>query len=103
MQKIKKNDTVKVISGRDRGKSGRVLQIFPKKNRALVEGVNLVKKHQRRTQQDQQGGVISKESPIRIDNLLLLCKSCSRPTRVGITKLSDGSRARFCKKCKEIA
>ena len=102
MNKIVKNDTVKVIGGRDKGKTGRVLTIFPKRNRALVEGVNFVKKHARRTQQDQQGGIVTKESPIHISNLLLLCKACNKPTRVGITKLSDGAKTRVCKKCKEI-
>lgn len=102
MFKIKKNDTVKVISGRDRGKTGRVLKIFPKEHRALVEGINYVKRHTRPTRQDQQGGIITKESPIDISNLLLLCKSCNRPTRVGFTILSDGTKARQCKKCKEI-
>lgn len=102
MQKIKKNDTVKVIGGRDRRKTGRVLVVFPKENRALVEGVNFVKKHARKTQQDQQGGIVTKESPIHISNLMLLCKACNRPTRVGFTKLSDGTKSRFCKRCNEL-
>ncbi|MDD5449515.1 MAG: 50S ribosomal protein L24 [Candidatus Omnitrophica bacterium] len=102
MKKIIKNDTVKVIAGRDRGKTGRVLSVFPKKNRALVEGVNFVKKHTRRTQQDQQGGIVTKESPIHISNLLLVCKGCGKPTRAGVTSLSDGTKTRICKECKEI-
>lgn len=102
MAKIRKNDTVKVIGGRDRGKTGKVLTVFPKTNRALVEGINFVKKHARKTQQDQQGGIVSKESPIHISNLLLLCKACNKPVKAGFTKLSDGTKARFCKSCKEI-
>lgn len=102
MNKIIKNDTVKVIAGRDKGKTGKVLAIFPEEKRALVEGVNFVKKHTRRTQQDQQGGIVTKESPIDISKLLLLCKACSKPARVGFTKLSDGTKARFCKKCNEV-
>jgi len=102
MSKIRKNDSVKVLSGKDEGKSGKVLVVYPKKNRALVEGVNFVKKHTRRTQQDQQGGIVSKESPIAISNLILQCKACNKPTRVGFTKLSDGTKARFCKRCNEI-
>lgn len=102
MNKIRKNDTVKVLAGRDKGKSGRVLAIFPNSNKALVEGVNFVKKHARKTQQDQQGGIVSKESPINISDLILLCKACNRTTRVSFTKLSDGSKARICRKCKEI-
>ena len=102
MHKIKKNDTVKVLAGKDKGKSGRVLAVFPSENRALVEGVNFVKRHMRKSQKDPQGGIISKESPINISKLALLCKACNRPTRVGITKLGDGTRSRFCKKCNEI-
>lgn len=102
MNKIKKNDTVKVLAGRDRGKTGRVLAVYPKKARALVEGVNFVKKHARKTQQDPQGGIVSKESPIHISNLMLLCKACNKGTRVGFSKLSDGTISRFCKKCNEI-
>jgi large subunit ribosomal protein L24 len=102
MNKIKKNDTVKVIGGRDRGKTGRVLSVSPKEKRALVEGVNFVKKHAQRTQKDPQGGIITKESPISISKIILLCKACNKTTRVGITKLSDGTKARFCKRCNEI-
>ena len=102
MNKIRKNDTVKVIAGKDRGKTGRVLMVFPKINKARVEGVNFVKKHAKKTQQDPQGGIVTKESLIGIAKILLLCKACNRPTRVGITKLSDGTKARFCKKCNEI-
>jgi large subunit ribosomal protein L24 len=102
MLKIRKNDTVKVLSGRDKGKTGKVLTVFLKGNRVLVEGVNFVKKHVRKTQKDPQGGIISKESPIHISNLAVLCKACNRATRVGFTKLGDGTRNRFCKKCNEI-
>ena len=102
MQKIRKNDTVKIISGRDRGKTGRVLAIYMETGNALVEGINFVKKHTRKSQKDPQGGIISKESPINLSNMLLVCKACNRPTRVGITTLGDGTRARTCKKCNEV-
>lgn len=102
MQKIKKNDIVKVLAGKDKGKTGKVIMVFPREGKMLVEGINFVKKHARRTQQDQQGGIISKESPIRISKASLLCKACNRPTRVGITKLGDGSVSRVCKRCSEI-
>lgn len=102
MNKLKKNDIVQVSSGKDRGKSGRVLAFFPATSRVLVEGINFVKKHTRKSQKDPQGGIISKESPIHISNLRFLCKACNRPTRIGITKLSDGTRSRFCKKCNEV-
>lgn len=102
MDKIRKNDTIKVLAGKDKGKTGKVLHVFPKNNRAVVEGVNFIKKHTRKTQNDQQGGIVEKESSIHVSNLLLLCKACNRPTRVGATKLGDGTKTRFCKRCKEI-
>ena len=102
MNKILKNDTVKVMAGRDKGKTGRVLTVYPKEKRALVEGVNYVKRHTRRTQQDPQGGIITKESPINISSLMVVCKACNSPTKIGISKLSDGTRTRFCRKCNEI-
>ncbi len=103
MSKIKRNDTVKVIAGRDKNKSGKVLRVFPAEGRALVEGVNFVKKHTRQTRQEQKGGIVQKESAIRISNLALICKNCSKPTRVGWKIMSDGAgKARVCKKCKEI-
>lgn len=101
--KLKKGDTVVALSGRDRGKSGKILKVFPRKATVIVEGVNMVKKHMRRTRQDQQqGGIIHRESPMRISKLAILCKSCNKPARIGVSKLSDGSKSRFCKKCKEI-
>ena len=97
---IKRNDTVKVLAGKDKGKTGRVIMVFPKKNRALVEGVNYVKKHARQTQQNQKGGIMQKEMPIQISNLMLMCKSCNKPARVEINITADG-KTRVCKKCKE--
>jgi len=102
MARIKKNDTVKILSGKDRGKTGKILFIWPDKNRALIQGRNLVKKHQRKTKEDQQGGVIQKESPIDVSNLMLVCQKCSKSTRVGFSALSDGTKVRLCKKCKEL-
>jgi large subunit ribosomal protein L24 len=103
MSKIKKNDIVKILAGRDSGKSGKVLTVFPKKMKALVQGINMVKKHSRRQSNDQQqGGIIHKESAIDISNLMLICQKCSRAARIGFSKLSDGTKVRICKKCKEI-
>ena len=102
MSKIKKNDIVKILAGRDSGKTGKVLSIFPKKSKALVQGINMVKKHSRRKSNDQQGGIITKESSIDISNLMVVCQKCSRPTRIGSSTLSDGTKVRICKKCKEI-
>ena len=88
MAKIKKNDTVKILVGKDRGKSGKVLSVFPKGGRVLVQGLNLVKKHARRTREDQQGGIIQRESTIHISNLMVVCQKCGKPTRVGFNVLS---------------
>jgi large subunit ribosomal protein L24 len=102
MKKIRKNDMVYVLTGRDNGKTGKVFMISAKKDRALVEGVNYVKKHARKTKQDQQGGIVQKESSIHLSNLALFCKTCSKPAHVGINILADGTRSRYCKRCKEV-
>jgi large subunit ribosomal protein L24 len=102
MGNIKKNDTVVVLAGRDKGKTGKVLRVFPKEERAIVEGVNFVKKHVRKTRDDQQGGIIQKESLINLSNLALMCRGCNRPTRIGVKVLADGTKSRYCKKCDEV-
>ncbi|MDP8298467.1 MAG: 50S ribosomal protein L24 [Candidatus Tantalella remota] len=101
MLHLKKNDTVRVLSGRDKGKTGKVLKVFPTGNRAVVQGINFVKKHAKKTKQDEQGGIIQRETTIDISNLSVVCKGCNRPTRVGQDVLKDGSKIRFCRKCKE--
>ncbi len=101
MSKIRKGDTVQVTKGKDRGKKGKVIRVIAETNRVLVEGINLLKKHRRQTRQDQQGGVVSIESPIAVANLMVVCKACNRPVRVGYMKLKDGTKSRFCKSCKE--
>lgn len=100
MLKIKKNDTVQVVKGKDKGKKGRVLMTFPEKGRVLVEGVNMVKKHKRKTQNDQQGGIISIEMPLSVANIALFCKSCSRPVKIGFLLDKDKQKSRICKACK---
>ncbi len=102
MRHIKRNDTVFVISGKDKGKTGKVIRIATKENTALVQGINFVKKHQRRTQQDQQGGVIQKEMPIRVCKLLLACPKCNKPTRLKVKVLEDGAKLRVCARCGEV-
>ncbi|MDD5166138.1 MAG: 50S ribosomal protein L24, partial [Candidatus Omnitrophica bacterium] len=99
MLKIKKGDTVQVAKGKDTGKKGKVLEILTAKNKALVQGINLVKKHKRQTRQDQQGGIISMEAPISVANLMLFCSHCSRPARVGFKLEKDKAKTRFCKAC----
>ena len=100
--KIKKGDTVMAIVGKDKGKTGKVLRVFPREGKAIVERVAMIKKSMRKTRQDQQGGIVQMESPLAISNLALYCKSCTRPARVGVSTLSDGTKARICKKCKEM-
>ncbi len=99
--RIKKNDMVRVIAGNARGMEGKVLKVFPDTNRIIVEKVNLIKRHTRRTGQAQQGGIIEKEAPIDVSNVVLVCPKCNRPTRTGMTRLADGRKVRQCKKCRE--
>jgi large subunit ribosomal protein L24 len=100
--RLKRNDTVLVITGRDQGKKGKILRLFPRRNRALVEGVHLVKKHLRPTRDNPQGGIATVEGTISVSNLMLICPRCSKKTRVGFTILTDGTKRRMCKKCNEI-
>jgi len=100
--KIRKNDTVLVIAGKDRGKKGKVRFAYPKKNRILVEGINFIKKHSRARGQVRQAGIIDLEAPLDVSNVMLLCGKCNRPTRVGFTSLEDGRKVRICRKCKEV-
>ena len=99
---IKKGDTVMVLSGKERGKKGKVLRILPGKNRAIVEALNFSTRHQRPTQQNPQGGMLQIEAPIQASNLMVICAKCEKPTRVGRRILEDGSKVRVCKKCSEI-
>ena len=97
--KIKKDDTVKIISGNYRGKTGKVLRVLTKRNRAIVEGINLAKRHTRPSQKNPQGGIIEREASIHVSNLLLVVNNT--PTRVGYTRLEDGTKVRFAKKLGE--
>lgn len=98
--KIKKNDEVIVIRGRDRGYKGRVLRVFPGNGTAIVERVNMIKRHTRPNPNQQiQGGIVEREAPIRISNLKLVCPECGKSTRVGRKRLEDGSGVRVCKVC----
>jgi len=101
MQKIKKNDIVQITKGKDKGKQGKIISIVKEGSCALVEGLNLFKKHKRQSRQDQKGGIISIEMPVSVSNLMIFCKHCSKPSRVGIMTLKDGTKSRFCKNCKE--
>lgn len=102
MNKIKKNDMVYVLCGKDKGKTGKVFRVNNKSGKAFVEGINYVKKHMRKSKQDQQGGIVQKESPIQLSNIAVLCKTCNKPAGVGINVLADGTKSRYCKRCKEV-
>tara|TARA_B100001013_G_scaffold209360_1_gene127224 strand:+ start:138 stop:449 length:312 start_codon:yes stop_codon:yes gene_type:complete len=99
---IRSNDQVTVLKGKDRGKQGRVTQVFPKQGKVLVEGMNLVKKHTKATGAVSQAGIIQKELPIRVSNVMLICTHCNEPSRLARKILDDGTKARVCKKCKEV-
>jgi large subunit ribosomal protein L24 len=100
--RIKKDDKVKVIAGKDKGKIGKVLKVIRKKNRVLVENVNMVKRHAKPSAQNRQGGIIEGEAPIHWSNLMLMCSKCMAPTRIKIQRLDDGKKVRACSKCDEI-
>ena len=91
---------VRVIAGKDLGKDGEIMRVIPEKNRVIVEGVNIAKKHQRQTRATMQGGIIDKDMPLNASNVALLCGSCNKPTRVGYRIQTDGKKARICRKCK---
>jgi large subunit ribosomal protein L24 len=97
--RIRTNDTVRVISGEDRGTTGKVLRVCLKDNKLVVEGVNRVYKHVRRSQRNPQGGRLSKEMPISVSNVLLLCERCGAAARMGSRYLPNGAKERYCKKC----
>jgi large subunit ribosomal protein L24 len=100
--KIRKNDTVLVIAGKDRGKKGKVRKALPKNDEVIVEGVNMIKRHSRAKGQARQAGIIELEAPLDISNVMLICNKCNKPTRVGFRFLSDGRKARVCRTCEEI-
>ncbi|MFH1239557.1 MAG: 50S ribosomal protein L24 [bacterium] len=101
MLHIKKKDKVIVLSGKDKGKTGEVLKIFPKKGTIVVGKVNFVKKHTRGTQA-QPGGIREKEAPLNIAKVMVVCSKCNKPTRIKRDTLADGQRVRMCRKCGEI-
>lgn len=99
---FKKDDKVKVTTGKDRGKIGKVLTVLHKKNRLLIEQVNIVKRHTRPSAQNKQGGIVEGEAPIQWSNVMLMCNKCLAPVRVKMKNLEDGKKVRVCRKCNEI-
>lgn len=99
---IRKNDTVLVMAGKDKGKKGKVRFAYPKRERVLVEGVNFIKRHARAIPQVRQAGIIEREAPIHVSNVMLLCSKCNHPTRIGFRFLEDGKKVRLCRVCHEV-
>lgn len=100
--KIRKDDQVKVIRGKDNGKTGKVRFAYPKKQRVMVEGINMIKRHARPTGQARQAGIIEREAPLHVSNLMLICNKCNQPVRVGFRILEDGKKVRVCRSCHEV-
>ncbi|MBF8286684.1 MAG: ribosomal protein [Dehalococcoidia bacterium] len=99
MERIRKEDTVLVMKGKDRGRSGAVRLVIPKDKRVIVTGINIVKRHMRPSGPQKPGGIIEREAPIAVANVRPLCPSCNKPVRVGYRVLPDGRKVRYCKKC----
>ena len=97
---VKRNDTVLVLAGKSKGRTGRVLRVFPSEGRAIVEGVNFVRKHTKANpQKNIKGGILERESPVDLSNLMPVCGECGKPTRVGHKFLDDGKKVRVCRRC----
>lgn len=99
---VKRGDIVKVISGKDKGKEGKILTAYPETGKVVVEGVAMAKKHQKARMQGQESGIISKEAAIDASNVLRVCSKCGKAARTGVKILEDGSKVRYCKKCEEV-
>jgi len=100
--KIQKNDNVLIIAGKDRGKKGKVRKAMPDKDKVIVEGFNMIKRHSKTKGKTRQAGIIELEAPIHISNVMIICNKCNKPARVGYRALEDGNKARYCHSCSEI-
>ncbi|MGE5553257.1 MAG: 50S ribosomal protein L24 [Betaproteobacteria bacterium] len=96
---VKKGDLVKVLTGKDQGKRGKVLSVDPNKGRVLVDGVNILKRHTKPTQKIPQGGIVERPGPLAVSNVMLVCPNCDQPTRVGRERDEQGNARRICKRC----
>ena len=102
LARVKKNDMVMVIAGKERGKIGKVLRVMPQENRAVVERLNIVKRHLKPRGPQSPGGIVEKEASIHLSNIMPMCEKCNAPVRVGVRQLDDGSKSRLCQRCGEI-
>ena len=100
--RIRKGDMVKIIAGKDKGKSGKVLEVNRGTGRILIEKLNIMKRHMKPSQKNRQGGVIEREGPIQVSNVKVVCENCGLPSRVGMRHLEGGDKMRYCKKCGDI-
>jgi large subunit ribosomal protein L24 len=100
--KIRKDDNVLVIAGKDKGKKGKVRFAYPRKQQVIVEGINFVKKHSKAKGQARQAGIIDLEAPLDVSSVMLLCAKCNKPARIGYKTLEDGRKVRFCRVCHEV-
>ena len=100
--KIRKNDNVLIVAGKERGKKGKVRKVLPKSDSVIVEGLNLIKRHSKTKGKTRQAGIIELEGPIHVSNVMLICNKCSKPVRLGDRVLEDGKKARYCLSCAEI-
>jgi large subunit ribosomal protein L24 len=100
--KIRKNDTVVIIAGKDSGKKGKVRRALLNEDRVIVEGLNMIKRHSRARKAARQAGIIELEAPIHVSNVMLVCEKCGKPTRVSFRFLDDGKKVRICNSCQEV-
>ncbi|MDH4269148.1 MAG: 50S ribosomal protein L24 [Dehalococcoidia bacterium] len=100
--KIRKDDTVVIIAGKDRGKKGKVRRALPNEDRVIVEGLNMIKRHSRARRATRQAGIIELEAPIRVSDVMLICNKCGKPARVNFRFLDDGKKVRICNSCREV-
>ena len=98
---LKANDQVEVIAGKDKGRVGKIIKVYRSKDKAIVEKINMIKRHTKPSALNQQGGIIEKEAPIHVSNLMLVCPKCSKTVRIKRKNLEDGTKVRICKKCDE--
>lgn len=100
--KIRKNDNVLIVTGKEKGKKGKVRKTLPDKDKVIVEGLNLIKRHSKTKGKTRQAGIIELEGPVHVSNVMVICNKCNKPARVGFRVLEDGKKARFCRNCDEI-
>jgi len=100
--KLKKEDTVVIVSGKDKGKRGKIREVLPKHDTVIVEGVNIIKRHMKARGQARQAGIIDREGPIHVSNVMIVCPKCDKPVRVKSRALEDGRRVRACGQCNEV-